>query len=70
MDPYLEATAIWTDVHAGLIAAMRRQLQPRLSPRYVAVVVPYTAFSRLSTSIFPAFSFPASRLSSVINRVA
>lgn len=27
MDPYLKATTIWPDVHAGLIAAMRRQLQ-------------------------------------------
>ncbi|MGB9752063.1 DUF4058 family protein [Roseiflexus castenholzii] len=44
MDPYLKSMAICPDVHAGLIAAIRRQLQPRLSPRYVAVIAPYTAF--------------------------
>ncbi|GIW01930.1 MULTISPECIES: DUF4058 family protein [Roseiflexus] len=43
-DPYLKSMAIWPDVHAGLIAAMSRQFQPCLSPRYVAVIVPYTAF--------------------------
>lgn len=51
MDPYLESTAIWPDVHAGLIAAMRRQLQPRLSPRYVAVIVPYTAFETIDVNL-------------------
>jgi len=51
MDPYLESAAIWPDVHAGLIAAMRRQLQPRLSPRYVAVIVPYTAFETIDVNL-------------------
>lgn len=51
MDPYLESTAIWPDVHARLIAAMRRQLQPRLSPRYVAVIVPYTAFETIDVNL-------------------
>lgn len=51
MDPYLEATTIWPDVHAGLIAAMRRQLQPRLSPRCVAVIVPYTAFETIDVNL-------------------
>jgi len=38
-------------VHAGLIAAMRRQLQLRLSPRYVAVIVPYTAFETIDVNL-------------------
>jgi hypothetical protein len=51
MDPYLESAAIWPDVHAGLIAAMRRQLQLRLSLRYVAVIVPYTAFETIDVNL-------------------
>lgn len=51
MDPYLESTAICPDVHAGLIVAMRRQLQPRLSPQYVAVIVPYTAFETIDVNL-------------------
>ncbi|MDW8268967.1 MAG: DUF4058 family protein [Anaerolineae bacterium] len=38
MDPYLEHPQLWPDVHLGLIAAMRADLAPRLSPRYVVAV--------------------------------
>ncbi|MDW8234575.1 MAG: DUF4058 family protein [Roseiflexaceae bacterium] len=51
MDPYLEAVTTWPDVYAGLISAMRRQLQPRLSPQYVAVIVPYTAFETIDVNL-------------------
>ncbi len=51
MDPYLESAAIWPDVYVGLITAMRRQLQPRLSPQYVAVIVPYTAFETIDVNL-------------------
>lgn len=36
MDPYLEDPALWPDVHFGLIASIRRRLQPQLAPRYYA----------------------------------
>jgi len=36
MDPYLESRLLWHDVHQALAAQIRRQLAPRLSPRYVA----------------------------------
>lgn len=42
MDPYLEATNLWPDVHAELISDIRQQLTPRLRPRYVARVEQYT----------------------------
>lgn len=35
MDPYLEGH-LWPDVHHGLASELRRQLVPRLRPRYVA----------------------------------
>lgn len=38
MDPYLENPAIWPDVHHGLIATIRRLINPRLRPKYVARV--------------------------------
>jgi hypothetical protein len=34
MDPYLEQSGIWPDVHNALIAALRDDLGPRLRPRY------------------------------------
>ncbi|MCS6841521.1 MAG: DUF4058 family protein [Roseiflexus sp.] len=51
MDPYLEAVTIWPDVHAGLISAMRRQLQPRLSPQYVAAIAPCPAFETIDINL-------------------
>ncbi len=41
MDPYLEAGHIWPDVHNSLIFVLRDLLQPRLAPRYSAVITPY-----------------------------
>src|SRR5262249_12908657 len=38
MDPYLEAPAIWPDVHHGLISGIQAALSPGLRPRYVARV--------------------------------
>jgi len=35
MDPFLEAPAIWPDVHNSLIAAIRDSLAPVLRPKYV-----------------------------------
>jgi hypothetical protein len=47
MDPYLEAPGLWPDVHNSLIFAIREQLQPHLSPRYIAVTTPYVIFESL-----------------------
>lgn len=38
MDPYLEAPAIWPDVHHELISQIRSALNPSLRPHYVARV--------------------------------
>lgn len=37
MDPFIERPAIWSDFHDSLIAEIRRELQPLLRPKYVAV---------------------------------
>jgi hypothetical protein len=47
MDPYLEATSLWPDVHGRLAVAISDQLQPLLSPRYTAVLTPYTAIEAI-----------------------
>lgn len=47
MDPYLEATRIWPDVHNSLIYALRDQIQAQLGPAYTAVITPYVAFESL-----------------------
>lgn len=38
MDPYIERPAIWADFHDSLISAIRGALQPRLRPRYAALI--------------------------------
>lgn len=38
MDPYLEHSVLWEEVHAALIIEIRKQLVPQLLPRYVAKV--------------------------------
>jgi hypothetical protein len=36
MDPYLEASDIWSDVHSRLINVFAEQLSPQLAPKYLA----------------------------------
>jgi Protein of unknown function (DUF4058) len=38
MDPFIERPDIWADFHDAMITAIRGQLQPKLRPRYVAVM--------------------------------
>jgi hypothetical protein len=38
MDPYLENPQLWPGVHTSLIVYLRDQLQPRIRPRYLAVI--------------------------------
>lgn len=45
MNPWLEAPAIWRDVHHSLITALRNDLAPRLRPRYFVAVETHTFIS-------------------------
>lgn len=36
MDPYLETSPFWSDVHQSLITYLRDALQPAIMPRYNA----------------------------------
>jgi hypothetical protein len=47
MDPYLEASYLWPDVHSSLIATIRTQLQTQLDPRYIAAITPYVVIERV-----------------------
>lgn len=38
MNPYLENPALWPEVHAWLIVALARTLNPILKPKYRAAV--------------------------------
>lgn len=51
MDPYLEQTSLWPDVHAGLITAMRDHLQARIVPHYTAQITPYVALEQVEIAI-------------------
>ena len=54
MDPYLEEPALWPDVHHELSSSIRNQIQPLLSPRYIAAIEPYVAMETIE--IVPARS--------------
>lgn len=47
MDPYLEAPHIWEDFHANLATEIRRQLTPRLRPRYIAALIPRVTYDEV-----------------------
>lgn len=47
MDPYLERSTIWPDVHTGLITGFRDSIQAQLSARYVAVITPYVTLESI-----------------------
>jgi len=36
MDPYLEDSSIWPDLHSTLISYIREELQPQVRPKYIA----------------------------------
>src|SRR5438270_6600212 len=38
MDPYLESSGLWQDLHHSLIYRAREALQPQLPPRYYALI--------------------------------
>ena len=48
MDPYLEAPHLWPDVQTSLSVAICDQIQPLLSPRYIAALTPYVALERIA----------------------
>lgn len=50
MDPYLERTGIWRQVHADLIVDIRRFLQPMLRPKYHVSIEQHTYLALLPPS--------------------
>lgn len=49
MDPYLEGH-LWPDVHGGLARAIQELLAPKIAPKYVARIEPYTIKDTSPTS--------------------
>lgn len=50
MDPYLEDTNLWPDVHNSLINTIRDQIQVAIVPRYRAVITPYVTFESIEVA--------------------
>jgi Protein of unknown function (DUF4058) len=50
MDPYLEASHLWPDVHSSLISAIRIQLQAQLDPHYVTAITPYVVIEKVESA--------------------
>lgn len=61
MDPYLEDPTIWPDVHASLISAIKRQLQPRLVPHYYANIGERLYVEDVRQALYPDPTFLKSR---------
>ncbi|MCP4357511.1 MAG: DUF4058 family protein [Chloroflexi bacterium] len=53
MDPYLEARAVWPDVHQRLITYISEALQPQLRPQYVARIGERVQLANISRSYVP-----------------
>jgi hypothetical protein len=47
MDPYLEAPAIWSDVHTSLRSIVQEQLTPLLAPKYLAELETQVVIDRI-----------------------
>lgn len=47
MDPYLEAPAIWEDFHANLAGEIQAQLAPKISPHYIAALIPRVSYEEI-----------------------
>ena len=54
MDPYLEAPAIWPDVHTSLMNIFREQLTPLLAPKYLAELETQVVIDRVDDLTFGA----------------
>ena len=52
VDPYLERKGLWSEVHAGLIAAIQRELGPRLRPNY-RVAIERSSYSVMLGDVEP-----------------
>ena len=53
MDPYLESSGLWQDLHHSLIYCSREALQPQLPPRYYALIEERIIFEALPRSYYP-----------------
>ena len=51
MDPYLEAPTIWPDVHTSLMGIFREQLNPLLTPKYLAELETQVVIDRLNDDL-------------------
>ncbi|PDW03237.1 DUF4058 family protein [Candidatus Viridilinea mediisalina] len=47
MNPYLEAAGLWPEVHHHIITQIFAQIQPQITPTYIARITPYVAFERI-----------------------
>jgi len=53
MDPYLESSGLWQDVHHRLIFCASEALQPQLPPRYYALIEERIILEAPSRSYYP-----------------
>jgi Protein of unknown function (DUF4058) len=68
MDPYIERPALWPDFHDSLITEIRRELQPLLRPKYVALTQDRLYVVESKRSIWPDVSVVEPLGAQAINR--
>lgn len=69
MDPYLEASTIWSDVHTTLMSIFREQLTPLLAPKYLAELETQVVIDRTDEEpqvVLPDVSVTTSDITAVV----
>ena len=50
MDPYIEASKIWTDFHSDLAGEIRAELNRKIRPNYFAGLTPYVTYDTIEVT--------------------
>jgi hypothetical protein len=50
MDPYLESSKLWTEVHSSLVAVIHTQFQEQLSPGYMTTIESYVLLEEVEAT--------------------
>jgi hypothetical protein len=68
MDPYLEASTIWPNVHTSLMTIFQEQLNPLLAPKYLAELETQVVINHVDDGILQVVRPAVLELLSPVNK--
>lgn len=68
MDPYIEQSTVWSDLHSRVAALISAELNAQVRPRYVARLTPYVTYDHIEVGML--LEVPLELLSIEIRTVA